>query len=191
MTIPTINLELMLAGWQESHSGGAKLTFWLPDGADLEPFKAMTAKKGGTAGQRFMAVLALLGDDEQPVSAAEPKAVSAEKVAEKVAEKKPPLGPRAKLAVQLCTTPEFQDWIRPHYDRVMGGNGSSWGDVVPEDFTDAKTEKQKREAWAAHVVKVFCGCTESRRELDDDPDCARLFEERIRRPWLAHQEVAA
>lgn len=37
MTVPTINLEVMLAGWTESHSGGAKLTFWLPDGADMVP----------------------------------------------------------------------------------------------------------------------------------------------------------
>lgn len=187
MSIDTITTELMLLSWRESSSGGASVTFALPDAESLEAFKLMTTAKGGKGGQRFMAAMALLGDDEtpQPIPSKPAKAPTPQPAS------KGKLGPRALLAVQLCANPEFQDWIRPLYDRLMGGNGSSWGDVAPEDFTDAKTDKQKREAWAAHVVKVFCDCTESRRELDDDPDCARLFEQRIRRPWLAHQEVTA
>lgn len=167
MTIPTINLELMLAGWQESHSGGAKLTFWLPDGADLEPFKLMTSKKGGTAGQRFMAAMALIGDDEQPVGQqAWPEA------------KKAPLGPFAKLAVQLCKNPDFTRWIRPHYDRYVGGSGQAWGDVTPDDDFGGSWDK-----WTRHAILVLCECQESRRELDTDPNCGRLFEVRIRKPW--------
>ena len=186
MSIDTITTELMLLSWRESSSGGASITLAI-DAEGLEHFKALTAAKNGKGGQRFMAAFALLGDDEtpqpipsKPATAPAPQPESKEK-----------LGPRALLAVQLCANPEFQEWIRPLYDRLMGGNGSAWGDVSPEDFTEAKTEKQRREAWAAHVVKVFCGCSKSRRELDDDLDCARLFEQRIRRPWLAHQEVAA
>lgn len=171
MTIPTINLEVMLAGWTESHSGGAKLTFWLPDGADLEPFKAMTAKKGGTAGQRFMAVLAAIGDDEQPIGQQEwPKT------------DKGPLGPRAKLAVQLCKNYEFTQWLRPIYDRAMGGNGRAWGDVAPGDF-EGSTLAAKQEQWTRHAILVLCKCQESRRELDADPQCGALFESLIRAPW--------
>lgn len=62
--------EVMLAGWNESHSGGAKVTFWLSSSDDLEAFRHMTVKKGGTAGQRLMAVFVELGDDEQPVTVA-------------------------------------------------------------------------------------------------------------------------
>jgi len=167
MTIPTINLEVMLAGWTESHSGGAKLTFWLPDGADLEPFRAMTAKKGGTAGQRFMAVLALLGDDEKPVDpAAWPE------------RKKPPLGPKAKLAVQLCKNPEFGRWLRPIYDRHLGGSGTAWGDVTPADDFNGSLEQ-----WTRHAILVLCQCQESRRELDTSVQCGALFESLIRAPW--------
>ena len=57
--------ELMLAGWKDTHNGGATVTFWLPDPAELEVFRGMTAKKGNVAGQRFMAVLVEVGDDEK------------------------------------------------------------------------------------------------------------------------------
>ena len=56
----------MLAGWQETHNGGAKVIFWLPDASDLEVFRGLTVRKGNTAGQRFMAVLVEVGDDERP-----------------------------------------------------------------------------------------------------------------------------
>lgn len=56
--------ELMLAGWKESHTSGATVTFWLPDAEDLSVFRGMTARKGNVAGQRFMAVLVEVHDDE-------------------------------------------------------------------------------------------------------------------------------
>jgi hypothetical protein len=184
MSVPSVNLELMLAGWQESHNGGAKLTFWLPDGESLEPFKAMTAKKGNTAGQRFMAVLVLLGDDETPQPIPQKAWPSSEPA-------KPPLGPRAKLAVQLCANPAFTEWLRPQYDVLLGGKGDGWGDVHPETFTEQKTEAKRIQAWTRHALMFLCGCKESRRELDDDMDCARLFEQRIRKPWCIAAEATA
>jgi hypothetical protein len=65
---PCFTGEVMLAGWGETHNGGAKLTFWLPEASELEAFRAMTVKKGNTAGQRFMCVLVEIGDDEKPVT---------------------------------------------------------------------------------------------------------------------------
>lgn len=61
---PTFHGEVMLAGWKESHNSGAIVSFWLPDSADLEVFKGLTAKKGNTAGQRFMAALVEIPDGE-------------------------------------------------------------------------------------------------------------------------------
>jgi hypothetical protein len=77
--------ELMLSGWSDSHTGGSKVTFWLPDDADLDIFRMMTVKKGKTAGQRFMAVLVELGDDEKPVGDVDyfpPEAVAAAEAVE-------------------------------------------------------------------------------------------------------------
>lgn len=84
-----INLELMLAGWSETHSGGAKITFWI-DSDSLEPFKHMTAKKGNTAGQRFMAALVQIGADERPMDRDKPR------------------DPLRMSAVMLCKEPAFQ-----------------------------------------------------------------------------------
>jgi hypothetical protein len=60
--------EVMLAGWQETHNGGAKVTFWLPSSESLEPFRLATVRKGKTAGQRYMCVLVEIDEQEQPVA---------------------------------------------------------------------------------------------------------------------------
>lgn len=75
---PAFQGELMLAGWNESHNGGVKITFWLPDSSELEAFKSMTVKKGNTAGQRLAVVMVEIDDNEtplnqQPVKPTEPK----------------------------------------------------------------------------------------------------------------------
>ena len=94
---PTFQGEVQLAGWTESHTSGAKVTFWLPDASDLDVFRGMTAKKGNHAGHRFMCVLVEIGDDERPVTA--PQA------------EKPKGGPLAKLAGMWCNDPQFQQWL--------------------------------------------------------------------------------
>lgn len=60
----TFKGEVMLAGWSDSHNGGAKLAFWLPDDADLEVFRALTVRKGKTAGHRFMCLLFEINEQE-------------------------------------------------------------------------------------------------------------------------------
>lgn len=90
--------ELMLAGWQETHAGGAKVTFWLPDSQALEPFRHMTVKKGNTAGQRFMAVLVLLDDQDRPTAVAEPSS-------------KPEGGALAKSAAMVCNSADFHEFV--------------------------------------------------------------------------------
>jgi hypothetical protein len=57
----------MLLGWRETHSSGATVTFLLSDVADLDAFRLATVKKGHVAGQRYMAVLVEVGEDELPV----------------------------------------------------------------------------------------------------------------------------
>jgi len=100
--------ELMLAGWGETHNGGAKLTFWLPDAGELDAFRALTVRKGNTAGQRFMAVLVQIGDDELPLPAPALKPS---------AQAKPGLnaGSITLLAVRLCQSPDFYLWATEHF----------------------------------------------------------------------------
>lgn len=89
--------ELQLAGWSETHNGGCKVTFWLPDAAELDAFRALTVRKGNTAGHRFMAALVEIGDDEQPVQQLQPEKAKG--------------GPLAKLAGMLCADPEFWKFL--------------------------------------------------------------------------------
>jgi hypothetical protein len=84
--------ELMLAGWSETHTGGAKVTFWLPDASDLESFRSMTVRKGNASGQRFMAVLVELGPNDEPVP--------------QDRDRRP--GPLLQSALALCRTEDFQ-----------------------------------------------------------------------------------
>lgn len=65
--VATFQGEVQLAGWKETHSSGVTVTFWLPDTADLDAFRALTVRKGNQAGHRFACVLVEIGDDEQPV----------------------------------------------------------------------------------------------------------------------------
>lgn len=92
----------MLAGWSETHNGGAKVTFWLQDEEDLAAFKAMTVAKGKTAGQRLAIVAVEIGDDEQP------KAVIGNPISESNQELKG--GELAKLAGIFCGQPEFWEF---------------------------------------------------------------------------------
>ena len=104
---PTFTGEMQLAGWSETHNGGCKVTFWLPDATELDAFRALTVRKGNTAGHRFMAALVEVGDDEQPVQP-EPAAPEA-----------PKGGMLAKLAGMLCDQPEF--WAFLNWCDANGG----------------------------------------------------------------------
>jgi hypothetical protein len=104
MTIkPTFTGEMQLAGWSESHTSGCKVTFWLSSPEELEAFRALTVRKGNTAGHRFMAALVEIGDDEKPVQ--EPP--------------KEPIGDACRRAVMWCKDPQFWRWIELN-DFVIG-----------------------------------------------------------------------
>lgn len=104
---PVFKDEVMLAGWSESHNGGAKVTFWLPDPSALDAFRTMTVAKGKTAGQRLACVLVQIGDDEKPI---EPT------IKESLTVEKPKGGALARLAGQWCSNPMFWEWLEtdPH-----------------------------------------------------------------------------
>jgi len=101
---PSFQGEMQLAGWSESHTGGCKVTFWLPSTDDLQAFRTLTVRKGNMAGHRFMAVLVEIGDDEKPVL-------------QPVTEKQKG-GPLAKLAGIFCNDAEFHKWKESTYGYV-------------------------------------------------------------------------
>lgn len=101
MTTPIFSDEVQLAGWSDSHTSGAKVTFWLKDPEQLAAFRGMTERKGKTAGQRLAMVLVEINDDET-LGSPQP-------------EKDKP-GPLCLLAIQWCRDEVFQRWIcRPSH----------------------------------------------------------------------------
>ena len=104
---PLFSGELQLAGWSETHNAGCKVTFWLQSSDDLEAFRTLTIRKGNTAGQRFMAALVEVGDDELPVQPIDTLPEPVQKAAENVHVG----GPLARLAGQWCADPVFREWL--------------------------------------------------------------------------------
>lgn len=149
--------ELMLAGWSETHNGGAKVTFWLPSAEELDAFRHMTVKKGNTAGHRFAAVLVELDDNDQPagqVGPQQPQPQPQGPEQPEQPEQPEPMkgGPLARDAAVICAAPEFQRFAAAMADAEAGAEG------------------------AAEFVRERCGI-KSRRELDHSREASRAFAE--------------
>lgn len=166
--VKTIQADVMLLGWSETHNGGAKITLQLADVAELEPFKKMTLAKGKIAGQLLTAVFVEVDGNGQPV-APEPEAPAAKKRGGG----KFPLG-YCGLAVTWCGEPSFLHWISEYYPlwwreyiKVVG--------TAPQDVA------------AAWMVKKVCGIA-SRKELDTNDHARAIFESEIREPYMAFRK---
>lgn len=155
---PTFTGEIQLAGWSESHNGGCKVTFWLQSPDELEAFRALTVRKGNTAGHRFMAALVEIGDDEQPVQKIDTSPERVQKMA------KNELGPLAYWLVLRCGEPEFQNWIWSNYSYLPG---------------------KSSEKHCADTVKILCE-VKSRKDIDGNPEATRLMNLHIRGPYMKH-----
>lgn len=131
--------------------------------ADVEPANAQAAFR-------------LFGSPGTPIALARIKTVT-EKSTDAT---RPKGGALAKLAGQWCASAAFAEFIRPIYDRAMGGDGSGWGDVAPRDFNNDTA------LYARHCILVLCDIN-SRRELDHNAAAAAKFHNLIRQPWIEHQ----
>lgn len=113
-----------------------------------------------------------------------PMALAALKTAAQASNERdhPKGGPLARLAGQWCRDPQFIEFIRPIYDRMMGGNGNGWGDVTPDDDFAGSNEQ-----WARHCILVICNINE-RKMLDHDDEAAAKFHKKIRVPFVERRE---
>lgn len=172
---PTFHGEVQLAGWSESHNGGCKVTFWLAESSDLDAFRAMTVRKGNTAGQRLACALVEIGDDEQPVQPPESEDDKNRRMrAQLDTMQMAKGGPLARLAGQWCQSEQFIRWLRgtTEQDEWMRARGE--GEAVP--YSEI----------AAQLIRMRCGVT-SRAELDHNDLAARKFHTLLREPFMAYQ----
>lgn len=147
--------EVMLAGWNESHSGGAKVTFFLRDAKALEAFRHLTVAKGKQAGHRFAMVLVEIGEDEQPVNQHDKKG-----------------GAITKLAAMFCGQERFWQWARLKHPEAWARAEA----IVGAAGGQAPVEV------AAEFVRRMCSI-KSRSELDTNAAAQKVFHEHIRIPY--------
>ena len=158
--VPTFSGEVMLASWKETHTGGAVVSFFLPNPADLDVFRGMTVRKGGTAGQRLACVLVEIGEDEGPVQSPGPTVGRHIESAEASKKEVKPWGKEAselykcgffyaqKVLEAIGTDAEFLDWIRAQPCAVTGER-----DYHKDEATGTVTERCD----PAHVRTVANG----------------------------------
>lgn len=182
--IPTKPIELMLAGWDESHSSGRKVTFWISDEDEFQYFKNATVRKGKVAGQRYQTVFVQLSDDETPdQESLKPAPVVQASVGQRsiglVDEKAPAKRTDAQraannglcgLSLKWCKDPHFQEWCLHTF-------GDAWAAAGDVSFEKA----------AAFVVRRVCGATASRTELDTKPEAGALFKIWFMGPYKAQR----
>ncbi len=155
---PTFQGEVQFRRYSDTSTQGQQVVFAVADREALESFV-------GKEGKRFMAVLVEIGDDEQPVS---PNP-------EKPRKDREMLGDLCYRAVQWCNEPEFFEWIRPVYDKAMGGDGSGTGDIEIGGHLTAQS------LFCKHAILVLCDVN-SRKELDT-PNGAWMFKKEIVEPY--------
>lgn len=172
--VKTIQADVMLLGWSETHNGGAKITLQLADVAELEPFKKMTLAKGKIAGQLLTAVFVEVDGNGQPVPP-EPEAGTGEQTAKKRGGGKFPAG-YCGLAVMWSGDPVFLSFLMENYPATHCaclqalGPGSHDIDVVG--------------GWC---IKKLCGIA-SRKELDAKDTARATFEKLIREPYMSFRK---
>lgn len=143
---PTYQGEVLLLGWSENNRDGMTVRLAL-DGSDegaAHPFRSLGT---GKHGQRFMAVLVPIGDDEQPAAPA-PVTAAPNPAAERSPWDALKYAQQAGIA---CGEVDFRDWIQSITQRA-----------VPD--ADA----------AAEFVRQRCGI-KSRAELDQDERAAQMW----------------
>ena len=124
------------------------------------PERGMHVFDGFTRGKdSFMVALTELDDDEKPIDQAQ---------RERVEKAQSPRRTQtlSNAAALLCTNTDFQRWIA---EKNPG-------------FAPIRSSEHAAD-WMRHVLDI-----ESRRELDKDPDKARLYHEEIRKPFVAWKE---
>jgi len=190
-------IELMLLGWNQSHTSGCKVIFAV-DEEGLERFKMATERKGKIAGQIYMAVLVPVDQDDmrRPENVKASILAEAATVAAAAPGVSPVTGPtvlvpedfnglahkvgqthKARfpdglcgLAVRWCNDLHFHAWLQENY-------GMEWNTAR----TDTEVGENPNDI-AKAIVCDFCS-VESRKQLDTAPGADIAFNKYFRGPY--------
>lgn len=187
------NGEVQLAGWIESHTAGAKVTFWLSDPSDLDAFRTTTTRKGNISGQRLAMALveiddsdggcadAIIEDEEDGHVCNDDIAFILDAITIGDGGEYGTPAPRAPIDAVA----EIND--KDHHPKggklsilaAMFGNQPDFHRFVLNQFG----EDVQTSAEAAAFIRHVCG-VKSRAEIDHDKKAEKLFHEKIRKPYL-------
>ncbi|HQR20065.1 MAG TPA: hypothetical protein PKV98_04320 [Burkholderiaceae bacterium] len=167
MNIDTIQADVMLLGWSETHNGGAKITLQLADIAQLEPFKKMTLKKGKIAGQLMTAVFVEVDGNGQPVP---PEPEKPKRGGGKFP------GGYCGLAVMWAGDGAFLSFVMDTYPSTHSNCLAALG--------PGSHDIEEVGGWC---IKNICGIT-SRKQLDTDDRARASFEGLIRKPYMEYRK---
>jgi hypothetical protein len=175
------NGEVQLAGWIESHTAGAKVTFWLSNPSDLDAFRSLTTRKGNVSGQRLAMALVEIKDEENEHACNDDIAPILNAITigdddlygtpaphtpiDDVAEingkdHHPGGGKLSNLAAMFGNQPDFYRFILNQFGE------------------DVRTSAE-----AAAFIRHVCG-VKSRAEIDHNKEAEKLFHEKIRKPYM-------
>ncbi len=145
--------EVMFAAWHDTSTQGQTVKFWLDNESTRHPFDGFTARGRTNTGSMFAVILVELGEDDQPVDQ------TAEKTIEEAHKPKQALSSQAHLMV---TSDLFVQYVREC--------------AVLKSGTKVTPDVAKR--WVKHKLSI-----ESLSDLDRDAEKAKVFHEKIRRPF--------
>ncbi len=207
-----IEMELMLAGWRETHNGGFIVQLLVQPGDDLF-FRAHTAAKGKVAGQLYYTYWMPVTDDAEakPVSAEKPTVLVSitQKDTNAIVGGAVVLPPITETAPVFAATKKDAAIIaearKPHFPDGLTGLSVRWcadmhfqmwlQDNFPLEWaaaeglaTDFGNHAATDEAQSKGVILQMCGIT-SRKELNTNPAAAGHFDELIRLPYQAARKA--
>ncbi|MFN7882267.1 MAG: hypothetical protein ACK5PF_04550 [bacterium] len=153
---------VQLLGWSDTHNAGPKLVLQLENSEDLEAFKHLTVKHGKTAGQLLGIAVTIV----DPATGMQPGVELEHPLATK-----PKGGSLSRLAGMWCGNRDFQDWIRTTFTGL-------WAEFDEAGADPADTTKRV----------LYCACeVDSLAKLDHQEAAATIFQDAIRRPFMARE----
>src|ERR1035437_5639727 len=122
-------------------------------------------------------VVAALTQSASQKAAQDAIIAQASPIIETIAADKPKRGLLSQWAAMRCADLLFVEFLRPIYDKAMGGDGSGWGDVTADNDFGGDSS-----LWARHAILLLCDI-QSRSELDTNKFAITRFDTLIRLPY--------
>lgn len=169
--------EVLLKDWADN-AAGESVEFWL-NGEGAHPFKTFKSSKRTAGGNRFLAFVVEIDDDETPINQIQKQAVK-KALSEKVRN-----GKHSQGAALLCKQADFHKFLvhrltrlDPDQKRIFAATlpHGLYSEMVNTKMTIITDNPDKGELFAKLFLYWWAGM-KSRRELDYSPKKFNFYQE--------------